>query len=51
VIRGLKVRATLAAELLNAGFDPEAHRRLVRTHWWRTLAWTARGGGLLFGVP
>ena len=35
---------------LVAGFDPEAHRRLVATNWWRTLAWTARGGCLLYGV-
>ena len=28
---------------LAEAFDPEAHRRLVRTNWVRTLAWTARG--------
>ncbi|WP_216322289.1 hypothetical protein [Deinococcus aestuarii] len=29
---------------LAAGFDPAWHARLVRTNWWRTLAWVARGG-------
>lgn len=28
---------------LRAGFDAAAHRRLVRTNWLRTAAWTARG--------
>ena len=32
-----------AHEALTRGFDPEAHRRLVRTNWWRTAAWTLRG--------
>ncbi len=32
---------------LAAGFDPETQRRLVATNWWRTLAWTFRGGCLL----
>jgi len=35
---------------LAAGFDSETHRRLMGTNWWRTLAWTVRGGCLLFGV-
>ncbi len=30
-------------EELGAGFDARAHRRLVRTNWLRTTAWTARG--------
>ena len=33
-------------QLLN-GFDARAHRRLLRTNWLRTLAWTLRG---LFAV-
>lgn len=28
---------------LSAGFDPRLHRRLVRTNWLRTVAWSARG--------
>ena len=28
---------------LEKGFDPIAHRRLVRTNWIRTIAWTLRG--------
>lgn len=28
---------------LRRGFDADAHRRLVRTNWPRTAAWTARG--------
>jgi hypothetical protein len=27
---------------LAAGFDPQAHRRLVLTNWWRTAAWSLR---------
>jgi hypothetical protein len=27
---------------LDAGFDAAAHRRLTRTNWMRTAAWTAR---------
>jgi hypothetical protein len=27
---------------LEHGFDPKLHRKLVRTNWIRTLAWTAR---------
>jgi hypothetical protein len=34
---------------LAAGFDSEAHRRLVKTNWLRTAAWTMRGA-CLFGV-
>lgn len=30
-------------ELLS-GFDAASHRRLVRTNWIRTVAWTIRGG-------
>ena len=25
-----------------AGWDPEAHAALVRTNWWRTVAWSVR---------
>lgn len=32
---------------LSTGFDPVLHRRLVRTNWWRTAAWTGRGGAAL----
>ncbi len=32
---------------LSDGFDPETHRRLVTSNWWRTGAWTARGLCLL----
>lgn len=28
---------------LAAGWDTEAHARLVRTNWWRTAAWTLGG--------
>lgn len=28
---------------LSAGFDAQAHERLVATNWWRTTAWTLRG--------
>jgi uncharacterized membrane protein len=31
-------------ERLAAGFDAAAHRRLVRSNWVRTAAWTARAG-------
>jgi hypothetical protein len=34
---------------LNKMFRPELHRRLVRTNWIRTLAWTLRAG-LLLGI-
>jgi len=32
---------------LSSGFDPAAHTRLVRTNWWRTAAWSLRGGLVL----
>lgn len=32
-----------AHERLSEGFDEAALERLVRTNWWRTWAWTARG--------
>ena len=35
-------------ERLSRGFDPAAHRHLVRTNWLRTAAWTARGALALF---
>lgn len=28
---------------LERGFDPAVHRRLVRSNWLRTVAWSARG--------
>jgi hypothetical protein len=33
-----------AHTILGAGFDLDAHRRLVTTNWLRTAAWTAHGG-------
>ena len=33
---------------LTEGFDPAAHRRLVRTNWIRTLAWALRAGLVLW---
>jgi hypothetical protein len=36
---------------LASGFDPAAHRRLVRGNWMRTAAWTLRGILLLANVP
>jgi hypothetical protein len=33
---------------LLTGFDPKVHRRLVRTNWIRTWAWSARGGLVLW---
>lgn len=36
------VTASVPAHVaLGAGFDPAVHRRLVRTNWIRTAAWTA----------
>lgn len=32
---------------LSTGFDPVVHRRLVRTNWVRTAAWTARGAAAI----
>ncbi len=34
-------------ERLGCVFEPATHRRLVRTNWIRTVAWTIRGGLLL----
>lgn len=36
---------------LEQGFDPDAHRRLVRGNWVRTVAWTLRGILLLANLP
>jgi len=33
---------------LGAGFDADAHARLVATNWVRTAAWTLRGGLVLW---
>jgi thioredoxin-dependent peroxiredoxin len=30
--------------ILSRGFDTGIHKRLVRTNWWRTIAWSLRGG-------
>lgn len=32
---------------LSDGFDPVVHRRLVRTNWIRTAAWTLRGAAAI----
>jgi hypothetical protein len=32
---------------LSSGFDPVLHRRLVRTNWFRTGAWTLRGAAAI----
>jgi hypothetical protein len=32
---------------LSTGFDPDIHRRLVRTNWVRTMAWTTRGAAAI----
>jgi hypothetical protein len=36
---------------LARGFDSDAHRRLVTTNWYRTLAWSARSVIALVLVP
>jgi hypothetical protein len=36
---------------LEHGFDPAAHRRLVRVNWVRTVAWTLRGILVLATLP
>jgi uncharacterized membrane protein len=36
---------------LERGFDPAAHRRLVRGNWVRTVAWTLRGILVLANLP
>ncbi len=36
---------------LERGFDPGAHRRLVRGNWIRTVAWTLRGILVLANLP
>ncbi|MEI8016853.1 MAG: peroxiredoxin [Schlesneria sp.] len=33
--------------MLSRGFDPAVQKRLVRTNWWRTIAWSFRGGLVL----
>ena len=33
--------------VLSRGFDPAVQKRLVRTNWWRTIAWSLRGGLVL----
>ncbi len=35
---------------LGCGFDLEIHRRLLATNWWRTAAWTVRGGCLVIAL-
>jgi len=33
---------------LGSGFDPEVHRRLVRSNWVRTAVWSLRGAAALW---
>jgi hypothetical protein len=42
--------APVHGRLSTRGFDSVLHRRLVATNWLRTMAWTARGGLVLFLV-
>ena len=37
-------------ESLSNGFDVAVHRKLVASNWWRTGAWSVRGGCLLWGL-
>ena len=37
-----------AHNALSVGFDADAHGRLVATNWIRTIAWTLRGGLVLW---
>jgi hypothetical protein len=44
VVIGVTLRSSIPAhEVLSRGFDEAAHRRLLRSNWWRTGAWTTRG--------
>jgi len=44
VVIGVTIRASIPAhDALSHGFDESAHRRLLRSNWWRTAAWTTRG--------
>lgn len=44
VVIAVTVRSSIPAHnSLSQGFDELAHRRLLRTNWLRTGAWTARG--------
>lgn len=36
--------------LLEGGFDSAVHRRLVRSNWIRTVAWSLRGAIVLFSL-
>jgi hypothetical protein len=35
-------------EVLSRSFDPRVHQRLVWTNWFRTIAWSLRGGLVLW---
>ena len=37
--------------ILTASFDADAHRRLVRSNWVRTVAWTLRGLLAILMIP
>ena len=44
VVIGVTLRASIPAhEALTSGFEPDAHRVLLRTNWLRTWAWSGRG--------
>lgn len=44
VVIGVTIRSSIPAhEALSAGFSDDAHKRLLRSNWMRTAAWTSRG--------
>lgn len=44
LIIGVTIGSAIPAhEVLTRGFDPDAHRSLLRSNWIRSAAWTARG--------
>lgn len=44
VVIGVTIRSSIPAhEALSSGFSDDAHKRLLRSNWMRTAAWTSRG--------
>ncbi len=44
LVIGVTIRSSIPAhEALSAGFSDDAHKRLLRSNWMRTAAWTSRG--------
>ncbi|MDW3177933.1 MAG: hypothetical protein R8J94_11135 [Acidimicrobiia bacterium] len=44
VVIGVTIRSSIPAhEALSTGFSDDAHKRLLRSNWMRTAAWTSRG--------